>query len=67
MTKKKPETGETKPERPVVIVPLTDFHADPWETGDPKAVAFIGGVMSSPVPAEFAARMRAEGKAMEAA
>ncbi|MBN9255273.1 MULTISPECIES: hypothetical protein [unclassified Mesorhizobium] len=47
---------------PESILPLTDFRADPWETGDENAVAFRGGIASEPVPAAFAARMRAEGK-----
>lgn len=48
---------------PEAILPLTDFRADPWETGDEKAVAFKAGITSSPVPAAFAQRMRDEGKA----
>lgn len=48
---------------PEAILPLTDFRGDPWGTGDPDAVAFRAGVRSSPVPAEFARRMREEGKA----
>ena len=48
---------------PEAILPLTDFRSDPWNTGDPKAVAFRAGILSSPVPAEFAQRMRDEGKA----
>jgi hypothetical protein len=48
---------------PEAILPLTDFRDDPWETGDKSAVAFRAGVMSSPVPAEFAQKMRDEGKA----
>jgi hypothetical protein len=48
---------------PEAILPLTDFRGDPWGTGDENAVAFRAGVMSSPVPAEFAQRMREEGKA----
>ena len=51
-------TGE-----PEAILPLTDFQADPWGTGDKNAVSFRGGVMSAPVPAEFARKMRDEGKA----
>ncbi len=49
---------------PEAILPLTDFRGDPWGTDDPKAVAFRAGVMSSPVPAAFAQRMRDEGKAV---
>ncbi|MDI6026717.1 hypothetical protein QBK99_10995 [Corticibacterium sp. UT-5YL-CI-8] len=49
------------------ILPLTDFRDDPWGTGDKKAVAFKAGVLSSPVPAEFADKMRADGKAAGAA
>jgi hypothetical protein len=45
------------------IMPLTDFRGDPWKTGDKNAVAFRAGILSSPVPAEFAQRMRDEGKA----
>lgn len=48
---------------PESILPLTDFRADPWGTGDAKAVAFRAGVLSSPVPAAFARRMREDGKA----
>ncbi len=48
---------------PEPILPLTDFREDPWETGDKNAVAFRGGVLSSPVPAAFAKRMRDAGKA----
>lgn len=48
---------------PEAILPLTDFRADPWGTGDENAVAFKAGILSSPVPAEFAQRMRDEGKA----
>jgi hypothetical protein len=46
------------------IMPLTDFREDPWETGDKAAVAFRAGILSSPVPAEFAQRMRDEGRAV---
>jgi hypothetical protein len=45
------------------IMPLTDFRGDPWKTGDKNAVAFRAGILSSPVPAEFAQQMRDEGKA----
>lgn len=48
---------------PEAILPLTDFRGDPWGTGDKNAVAFKAGILSSPVPAEFAQRMRDEGKA----
>ena len=48
---------------PEAILPLTDFRSDPWETGDRNAVSFRAGIMSSPVPAEFAQKMRDEGKA----
>lgn len=48
---------------PEAILPLTDFRGDPWETGDDNAVAFKAGILSSPVPADFAQRMRDEGKA----
>jgi hypothetical protein len=48
---------------PEAILPLTDFRGDPWETGDENAVAFKAGILSSPVPAVFAQRMRDEGKA----
>ncbi|MBZ9719099.1 hypothetical protein LB519_14720 [Mesorhizobium sp. AD1-1] len=48
---------------PESILPLTDFRADPWKTGDDNAVAFRAGIMSSPVPAEFAHKARDEGKA----
>ena len=44
-------------------MPLTDFRGDPWGIGDKNAVAFRAGILSSPVPAEFAQRMRDEGKA----
>jgi hypothetical protein len=45
------------------IMPLTDFRGDPWKTGDKNAIAFRAGVLSSPVPAEFAQQMRDERKA----
>lgn len=48
---------------PKAILPLTDFRGDPWETGDENAVGFKAGILSSPVPADFAQRMRDEGKA----
>ena len=48
---------------PEAILPLTDFRGDPWGTGNEDAVAFRAGIMSSPVPAGFAQRMRDEGKA----
>jgi hypothetical protein len=48
---------------PEAILPVTDFRGDPWGTGDENAVAFRAGILSSPVPAEFAQRMRDEGKA----
>ncbi|CAM5658499.1 hypothetical protein MAUB1S_11466 [Mycolicibacterium aubagnense] len=48
---------------PEAILPLADFRDDPWGTGDEKAVAFKSGVLSSPVPATFAKRMRDTGKA----
>jgi hypothetical protein len=48
---------------PEAILPLTDFRGDPWATGDRNAVSFRAGIMSSPVPAEFAQKMRDEGKA----
>jgi hypothetical protein len=48
---------------PEAILPLTDFRGDPWETGDKNAVSFRAGITSSPVPAEFAQKMRDEGKA----
>lgn len=48
---------------PEAILPLTDFRGDPWGTGDSNAVAFRAGVLSSPVPAEFAQRMRDKGMA----
>lgn len=51
---------------PESILPLTDFRGDPWGTGNEKAVAFRAGILSSPVPAEFAQRMRDEGKAKKA-
>ncbi len=51
---------------PESILPLTDFRGDPWGTGNDKAVAFRAGIQSSPVPAEFARRMRDEGKAEKA-
>jgi hypothetical protein len=44
-------------------MPLTDFRGDPWKTGDKNAVAFRAAILSSPVPAEFAQRMRDEGNA----
>jgi hypothetical protein len=47
------------------IMPLTDFRGDPWKTGDKNAVAFRAGILSSPVPAGFAQRMRDEGKAVK--
>lgn len=45
------------------ILPLTDFRADPWKTGDDNAVAFRAGILSSPVPADFAAQARGDGRA----
>ena len=48
---------------PEAILPLTDFRGDPWGTGDENAVAFKAGIMSSPVPAEFATKVSSEGKA----
>lgn len=45
------------------ILPLTDFRGDPWETGEKNAVAFRGGVWSSPVPAAFAKKARTDGLA----
>ena len=48
---------------PEAILPVTDFRGDPWGTGDENAVAFKAGIVSSPVPAGFAQRMRDEGKA----
>lgn len=48
---------------PESILPLTDFRGDPWGTGNENAVAFRAGILSSPVPSEFAQRMRDEGKA----
>lgn len=50
---------------PEAILPLTDFRGDPWGTGDENAVAFKAGILSSPVPAGFAQRMRDEGKAVD--
>lgn len=52
-----------KPAEPEAILPLTDFRGDPWDTGDENAIAFRAGVLSSPIPAEFAQRMCNEGKA----
>ncbi|MBB6011876.1 hypothetical protein HNR59_001221 [Aquamicrobium lusatiense] len=51
---------------PESILPLTDFRGDPWGIGNENAVAFRAGILSSPVPAEFARRMRDEGKAEKA-
>nr|WP_155772691.1 hypothetical protein [Mesorhizobium loti] len=51
---------------PVAILPLTDFRADPWGTGNEKAVAFRAGILSSPVPAEFAQKARDDGRAAPA-
>jgi hypothetical protein len=51
---------------PEAILPLTDFRADPWGTGNETAVAFRAGILSSPVPAEFARKMRDDGKAAPA-
>jgi hypothetical protein len=48
---------------PEPILPLTDFRGDPWSTGDKNAVAFRAGVLSSPVPSEFAAQARGDGRA----
>jgi hypothetical protein len=48
---------------PEAIFPLIDFRGDPWATGDKNAVSFRAGVLSSPVPAEFARKMRDEGNA----
>lgn len=51
---------------PVAILPLTDFRADPWGTGNETAVAFRAGITSSPVPAEFAQKARDDGRAAPA-
>jgi len=47
---------------PIGIIPTTDFRDDPWGTGE--SVPFRAGVMSSPVPAEFARIMRQKGLAV---
>ena len=44
----------------VAIMPTTDFRATPFPGG--PEFSFRGGIMSSPVPAEFAQRMLDEGK-----
>ncbi len=58
--KKKIASAKSGPE---AILPLTDFRGDPWGTGNPDAVAFRAGVLSSPVPAAFATKVSSEGKA----
>lgn len=60
MRKIKEQATGTGPE---AILPLTDFRADPWKTGNADAVAFRAGILSSPVPAEFAAAARGDGRA----
>lgn len=60
---KRVKTEQPADAGPEAILPLTDFRGDPWGTGDENAVAFRAGVMSSPVPAAFAQRMRDDGKA----
>lgn len=60
---RKQKTDQPADAGPEAILPLTDFRGDPWETGDDNAVAFKAGILSSPVPAAFAQRMRDEGKA----
>lgn len=62
MSKRK-NTARATPASPESIMPLTDFRADPWGTGDRNAVAFRAGIRSSPVPADFAQKMRDQGKA----
>lgn len=59
---RKQKTDQPADVGPEAILPLTDFRGDPWETGDDNAVAFKAGILSSPVPAAFAQRMRDEGK-----
>lgn len=49
-----------KPAGPEAILPTQDFRAKPW--GD-EEVAFKAGQISAPVPAEFAEKMRQDGKA----
>lgn len=63
MSRCKKKAAEPVKAGPEGILPLTDFRGDPWGTGNPSAVSFRAGVMSSPVPAEFAQQMRDEGKA----
>ena len=43
------------------IMPTNDFRATPFPGG--PEFSFRGGILSSPVPAEFAERMRKEKKA----
>lgn len=63
MSKRKPTTAAPLRAAPEAILPLTDFRGDPWKIGDKNAVAFRAGVMSSPVPADFAEQARNDGKA----
>ncbi|PSJ55809.1 hypothetical protein [Pseudaminobacter soli (ex Li et al. 2025)] len=61
-------SSRKKPAQPVnagpeAILPLTDFRGDPWGTGNENAVAFRAGILSSPVPADFATKVSSEGKA----
>lgn len=64
--RKPSKTPQTPNAGPEAILPLTDFRGDPWETGKENAVAFRAGILSSPVPAEFARKMRDDGKAAKA-
>jgi hypothetical protein len=60
---KRAKTDQPADAGPEAILPLTDFRGDPWGTGDENAVAFKAGILSPPVSAAFAQRMRDEGKA----
>ncbi|GEM_PF-1969991 len=62
---KKTDTSDepVQPDPLITIMPLTDFRADPWETGDETVMMFMAGQQSTPVPAAFAKKMRDEGKA----
>ncbi|BAB54396.1 hypothetical protein [Mesorhizobium japonicum] len=64
--RKPSRTAPTASAGPEAILPLTDFRGDPWNTGNKWAVAFRAGVLSSPVPAEFAQKARDDGKAAPA-
>jgi hypothetical protein len=64
--RKPKKTAQPTGSGPEPILPLTDFRADPWNTGDKNAVAFRAGILSSPVPPEFAQKARDDGQAAPA-